>query len=87
MRLGSLHPQLRGDQRRELSTREVAQALDVPVSSADRAAAALRDALTLSVTSYNVAHDATRRARRTRLAQPRSIMERPVPGQRDAFGL
>lgn len=72
---------------RELSTREVAHALDVPVSSAERAAAALRDALILSVTTYNVAHDATRTARRTRLAQPRSIIERPAQSRPDALGL
>lgn len=72
---------------RDLSTREVAHVLDVPVSSADRAAAALRDALTLSVTRYNVAHDATRTARRTRLAQPRSSIERPAPSRPEALDL
>ena len=72
---------------RDLSTREVAHVLDVPVDSADRAAAALRDALTLSVTRYNVAHDATRKSRRTRLTEPRSISEPPAPSRTDALGL
>jgi hypothetical protein len=72
---------------RELSTHEVAHVLDVPVSSADRASTALRDALTLSVTRYNVAHDATRTAHRTRLAQQRPILERPVPSRPEALDL